>query len=756
MKNKFELSKNAQKIFETLYSFQGETIEDTFKRVANEYKNDERDEEIAYNLLEQNIWRPNSPVFMNAGTNHKVFSACFISGLKDSMESIFDIANVARKIFQFGAGIGIPIGNLRESNAYIYDGNTDVPPEGKSSGPKIFMGLYDVVGNAVKSGGRVRRAAIMCNIPVWHPDIKDFITSKIEDGYFSNMNISVNITDKFMQSLKDKTPFSLYTPYDGSKKGEVDPNEIWDLIADCNHKSGDPGVIFIDRMNEYNPLIAKHLIQCTNPCGEMPMPEFSCCNLSAINLVKFIKSDGTFDWKTLSDTAFNVMGLMDNIIDKMEYPEECSDKNSNIKYQKKDRFRIMTEKYRPVGIGFMGLGDALYLQDIKYDSLAGRDFAAEVMRTITTACIKKSALLAKKHGTFFQYNIHKENMERIVYGFIGLDEKHNDAIEAFELMKKYGLRNSQHTTSMPTGTTALSCDASYGIEPIFGLTFDKNYVTGETVTLINEIFNKKFKEEKWFTHNFIERIHKNDGSLKGLHGVPQNVRETFVVAHDIKYTDRIDMQAAIQKYCSTAISSTINLPKDTTKEEISEIYKYAYSKKLKGVTIYRDGSKKNQPITFSKENKVKMAKRPNKLPSFVHKIETGNGQMYVTVSEHQGKPLEIFINLGKSGQILNTLTEALSRVMSIALQQGVPLEEITKTLIGINSDKPTWFRFENDDARPTQILSIPDGLAKLLERYYSGIKYNEVNGEICPKCGLSMKAIEGCFTCTSCGHSNCS
>lgn len=750
------LSENAIKQFK-LYSFHGETIEQTFHRVAEEFTKNEKDHEIAYNLLEQNIWRPNTPVFLNAGTDHKVFSACYVTGLEDSMESIFDVADISRKIFQFGAGIGIPIGNLRESEAYIYEGNPDIPPEGRSSGPKIFMNLYDVVGYAVKSGGRVRRAAIMCNVPVWHPDIKTFIKSKIEDGYFSNMNISVNITDKFMQALKDKIPFNLHTPYDGSKTGEVDPNELWDLIADCNHSSGDPGVIFIDRMNEYNPLIAKHMIEATNPCGEQPLIPFGCCNLSAINLAKFVRPDRTFDWQGLFDTAFIIMGLMDNIIDKMEFPEECSDKNSNIKYRKKDRFRIMAEKYRPIGIGPMGLGDALYLQDIKYDSPQGREFAAEAMRIMTTACVKQSALRAKEHGTFFQYNIHKENMERIIAEHIGYDEGYENSKDVFALVKEYGVRNIQFTTCQPTGTTALSCDASYGIEPIFGLTFDKNYVTGETVTLINEIFNYKFKDEDWFKNNFIERIHKNEGSLKGIHGIPQNVRETFVVAHDIKYTDRIDMQAAIQKYCSTAISSTVNLSTDTTKEEISEIYKYAYEKGLKGITIYRDGSKKNQPITFSKENQIKMAKRPNKLPSFVHKIETGNGQMYVTVAEYQGKPLEVFVNLGKSGQILNTLTEALSRVMSIALQQGVPLEEITKTLVGINSDKPTWFRFEDSDARPTQILSIPDGLAKLLERYYSGIKTDgEISGEPCPKCGLPMKAIEGCFSCTSCGHSNCS
>jgi len=748
------LSENARRQFEKLYSFQTETIDDTFRRVAKEFAKNEKEEEVAYNLLNENIWRPNTPVFLNAGTDHKVFSACYVTGLEDSMESIFDVAGVARKIFQFGAGIGIPLGNLRERDAYIYEGKPDVPPEGRSSGPKIFMMLYDVVGHAVKSGGRVRRAAIMCNIPVWHPDSKEFITSKLTDGFFSNMNISVNITDEFMQSLKDKIPFNLHTPYDGSQVGEVDPQEIWDLIASAAWESGDPGIIFIDRMNEYNPLIAKHLIEATNPCGEQPLIPFNCCNLSAINIVKFVRPDQTFDWQGLADTSYTVMGLMDNIIDRMEYPEECADRSM----RRKDRFRVMTEKFRPVGVGMMGLGDALYLLGMKYDSHHGRQFAGEVMRTMTTACVKRSALLAKEHGPFHQYNIHKSNMERIVSEHIGLDQNCEFAEEAFALLKEHGARNIQFTTCQPTGTTALSCDASYGIEPIFGLTFDKNYIDGTTATLINEVFYNRFNNESWFTDNLIDRIHRNEGSLKGIHGIPKDVRETFVVAHDMKYTDRIDMQAAIQKHCSTAISSTVNLPKETTKEEIAEIYKYAYEKRLKGITIYRDGSKKNQPITFSKEEQpAGVFKRPAKLPSFVHKIETGNGQMYVTVSEYQGKPLEVFVNLGKSGQLLNTLTEALSRVTSIALQQGVPVEEITKTLMGLNSDKPTWFRFEDSDKKPTQILSIPDGLAKLLDRYYSGKQYEgELSGEPCPKCGASMKAIEGCFSCTACGHSNCS
>lgn len=1114
-----ELTENAKKQFKKLYSFQDETIEDTFSRVAKEFAKTEEDYKTAYDLLDRNMWRPNTPVFLNAGTDHKVFSACYVSELNDSMESIFDIADVARKIFQFGAGIGIPIGNLREKNAYIYEGKPDVAPEGRSSGPKTFMMLYDVVGHAVKSGGRVRRAAIMCSVPIWHPDVEEFITSKTKDGFFSNMNISVNVTDKFMQALKDKVPFDLNTPYDGSKIGEIDPQKVWDLIASCAWSCADPGIIFIDRMNEYNPLIEKHMIEATNPCvtgdtlistpygykyvkdineqdiidtvcgtgfvktkemnemvsvykvkfsdggsikataghqfhaikkglgkkgikkftpirldnlevgdwirvnstsipnnkidtkqygltnyeygflvgvligdknvikynrvkiatnqddeewnnyleeilykvgytgvkdlsnnsksmsfhingdsillkivkdlniegysyekripfyllnsnasllsgvingivstdgninknksnpliritttskglvddirnillmfgihccvgkdnksngnidgrkirrkhskydicivgasvktfykniiishpdkmkkledviinynlsgntwktkiksieyigeetvydlyepntdtwitngyvsrgcGEQPLIPFGCCNLSSINIAQFVDLDGEFDWDLLYNTTFTIMGLMDNIIDNMQFPEECADGK---KLRRKDRFRAMTEKYRPVGIGIMGLGDALYMMDISYNSQAGRDFAAEVMRIMTTACVKKSALLAKEYGPFHQYNIHKENMERIIAEHIGLEKYEDDcpyAKEAFELLKEHGVRNMQFTTSPPTGTTALSCDASYGIEPIFGLTFTKNYIDKESVTLVNQIFYNKFKDEDWFTDNLVERIHKNNGSLKGIHGIPKEVRETFVVAHDIKYTDRIDMQARIQEYCSTAISSTVNLPKETTKEEIAEIYKYAYEKRLKGITIYRDGSKKNQPITFSKEENIDgIFKRPARLPSFVYKIETGNGKMYVTVSEYQGKPLEVFLDLGKSGQMINTLAEALSRVTSIALQNGVPVEEVTKTLMGINSDKPTWFRFEESDKKPTQILSIPDGVAKLLKRYYSGKKYDgELSGEPCPKCGVSMKAIEGCFSCVECGHSNCS
>jgi ribonucleoside-diphosphate reductase alpha chain len=678
----FGLSENATRIFETLYSFQDETIEETFRRVAKEFANDEKEEENAFHLMASGTWRPNTPVFLNAGTDHKVFSACYVVGLEDSMGSIYDIANVARRIFQFGSGIGIPIGNLREKDAYIYEGDNERPPEGRSSGPITFMKLYDAVGETTKSGGRVRRAAIMCSMPVWHPDIIDFISCKEEDGRLSNMNISVSITDKFMQALKDGVPFQLSTPYDGSDAGTVDPQVLWDKLVEMSWKSADPGVIFIDNMNNANTLRQRFLIETTNPCGEQPLQPFSCCNLSAINISNFVVNGESFDWDGLYNTTYQVMGLMDNVIDKMDYPD--------------DRFKENAQLYRQVGVGPMGLSDAMYDLGYRYDGPEGKKFAAEIMEHMTTACADKSAELAKEKGTFFDYEIFQDDMEEIL-------------------------------TKM---------------------------------MVVNPIFERKFRNEPWYDANLINKIFSNGGSLKGIRGIPEDVRKVFVVAHDIKPKDRIAIQAQLQLHCSTAISSTVNLPEKTTQKEISELYHYAYKRGLKGVTIYRDGCKLNQPVTFKKEDASVTTgfSRPRKLQAEVFTVDTGNGKMYVTVSSSNGEPIEIFLQIGKSGQVLNTFSEALGRVVSIALQNGVALDDIVKTLININSDKPVWFRFEDTDAKPSQILSAPDGLAQLLDRYYlrkEPVEQAEYTGIACPRCGQNtLQMIEGCKSC-SCGFSEC-
>lgn len=1039
------LSDNAKKIFETLYCFPGESIDDCFHRVAKEFASNEDEEKHVFQLLKENIFRPNSPVFFNAGTNHKRFSACYVSGLDDSMHGIYDVANLARKIFQYGAGIGIPIGNLREKDANIYSGDKNSVPVGRScltgdtlllnnqeqegikfqyisikelydvyktikhpkykirsvvddlnigynevidviyngkqeifkittengyeikatsnhrfmnekyqwqqlknfskgdfiavngkkrvslkckrcgkkrllrghgskyeglcencvvsvfyncsirgsqeefekrsisqkkakntdeyrkhaseinskeknpcwkgdyanvktardrarywypqlndikncnycnlesdnlhihhkdgnpynncldnlevlcsschqkehlkrrrignyrlikcveldkitsitfcgiddvydlkmkhpyhnfvangfishnSGPISFMKLYDAVGETTKSGGRSRRAAILMAMPIWHPNIVDFIQCKDVDGQLRNMNISVSVTDEFMQSFKDNIPFKLRTPYSGEIITEINARKLWDHLIDSSHKSADPGVLFIDTINKFNLLKKRYMIECCNPCGEEPLIPFGCCNLSSINLHSFCSKRG-YNFETLYSTTYKLMKYMDHLIDIMDFPDT--------------RFKDMAQKYRQIGIGVMGLADVLYEMDLPYDSNEGREHVSKIMKTISTACIEASADMAKEKGKFHDYEFFEKDVLEIIPNW-------TDNEKVLEKVRKNGLRNSLFNTAAPTGTIALSCDCSYGIEPCFGLVVTKTLSeTGEKMSMVNPIFQRRFSKEPWYTTDLLEKISQNKGSLKNLRGIPKEVRDVFVVAHDIKPKDRIDMQAEIQKYISAAISSTINLPETTNRDEVSEIYRYAYSKGLKGVTIYRDGSKKSQPITFSKEKKLPQTfERPAKLQANVHVIETANGKMYTTISSYNNKPVEVFISIGKSGSLFNSFAEALGRTISIALQYGVPVDMIVKTMIGINSDRQIWTRFENTDKKPIQVYSIPDALAKLLQRYYSNIpdENRQENGEFCSRCGTySIIMVEGCSVCTNCNESRCS
>jgi ribonucleoside-diphosphate reductase alpha chain len=737
MEEKIVLSENAKRIFETLYCLPGESIDDTFKRVANEYGNMKG---YAYDLMVNNVWRCNSPVFFNAGTKNKMYSACYVSSLSDSMDSIYDVVNVSRKIFQYGAGIGIPIGNLREKDAFIYDGDAEKPPVGKSSGPVSFMKVYDAVGDSTKSGGRSRRAAILMSVPVWHPDIVEFIKCKEIDGTLKNMNISVNITDEFMTAFKDNVPFKLRTPSTGEEVGEINARSLWDVIVDSAHKTADPGILFIDTINKYNILKKRILMEISNPCGELPNVPWGVCSLSSINVNKFCGKE--YDFKGLYKTAYNVAEMMDSLLDIMEFPDP--------------RFKEMSLKYRHIGVGIMGLSDCLYEMNLPYDSADGRTLAGKIMKTINTACIEASADMAQEKGKFFDYDDFKEDAMAIVSTWV-------DDAAVLEKVRKYGLRNAGHTTIAPTGTTAISCDCSYGIEPCFGLVYTKTLSeSGEKMLVVNPIFERKFKNESWYNQELPDKIYQNNGSLKNLRGIPKEVKDVFITAHDIKYKDRIDLQAELQKYVTMAISSTLNLPATTTRDEVSDIYKYAYSKGLKGITIYRNGSKKLQPITFSNENLEVRSNftRPSKLQASVHTLETGNGKLYITISTHNGKPVEIFMNIGKSGTSFSVFSEALGRSLSLSLQHGVPVDVIIKSLIGINSDRPIWTRIEDDDKKPTQILSIPDGIAKVLQRFYMGAKkevVHESDGIYCSKCGsYSVHFAEGCQICESCNESKCS
>ena len=917
-----DLSENARKIFETLYSKEGETIQDTFLRAAKSFSKDLEEIQIAYDLQAKNIWRPNTPVYFNSSNKQKFFSACWVVPLEDSMTGIYDVANLARKIFAYGAGIGIPIGNLREKDAPIfgsfdrtakcysdmldvscedkheYDENNICKhcgkskyPEGKSSGPLVFMKLYDAVAATTKSGGRARRAAILCCMPIWHPDILEFVKCKEIDGTLSNMNISVGITDKFMQSLSDKTPFPLYTPYDGTFIRNADPVAVWDEIAKMAWKSADPGVLFLDTVNFYNPLKKLMIIQTTNPCllgetrvpiegvgevridelindwfgkrilssngnnieydfitnvqetgekevieleieengeiyvlgctsehiiytanrgevkagelseeddvivnknkqqkiedinygtlisrkslgiqkvydittaknhnffangilvhncGEQPLVPFGCCQLSHINLAKFVDEETmTFDFTGLERTAEQITIFMDNVLDIMDYPD--------------DRFKEVSHKHRPIGLGFMGLADAMFMLDIKYNSQHGRDFVASITKAMTRASIRQSAILAKSRGKFEDYDVVKPDIEEILTKLlspIGVEDQ-----EVIDLVKQNGLRNCQHTTVAPTGTTALSCDTSYGIEPCFGLVWRKNLITGDVLTLINPIFERRFKGESWWTPDLLDKIAANNGSLKNVRGIPKEVKNVFVVAHDISSKDRVEFQASCQQHLSSAISSTVNLPHDASVEDVKEIFQLAYDLGLKGITIYRDGTKKGQPVTFKTESGVAISNfvRPSGLPAIKHCIQLADEKLYVDVVKYQGKIVEIWMEYGQAGHEVNIILKGWGKTLSTALQHGMPVSAVVKQLKGMKGENPVWFRFEEADKKPTQLYSVCDALAKLLERYYTleNGDLSDVSDALeCPKCrNMTYINIEGCYVCQSCGFSKCS
>jgi ribonucleoside-diphosphate reductase alpha chain len=483
-------------------------------------------------------------------------------------------------------------------------------------------------------------------------------------------------------------------------------------------------------------------------CGETPMVPWLSCNLAMINVAKFVKEDSAYDWAKLFETAYNLCGLMNNMLDKMDFPDE--------------RFKDRTLKYKPVGIGPAGLSDALFLLGLKYNGKDGRDFAEEVMRTITHGAVRKSVELARESEPFHNYDKHKDNVERIVESLIKTDSEDDEVETTLNLLKEYGTVNSVNTTAAPTGTTALSCDCSYGIEPSFGLVFGKNLITGEKIKIVNPIFEQKFKNEPWFTADTIEKIFANGGSLKNIRGIPKEVKDVFVVAHDIKPKDRIEMQACLQKRVSLAISSTINLPSHTSVEEVSEIYKLSYELGLKGVTVYRDGCKKNQPVVFKKEgqNVTSTFERPPSLPSMKHCIEMVDGKLYVDVVRYNDRIVELWLDYGKSGQDINGLLEALGKSLSTGFQHGVPKEAYIKQFEGIKGEYSSWFRFDPDDKKPVQLFSIPDAVAKLLKRFYTknnGELDSDDKYDMCPKCQTkSVIMAEGCSTCMSCGASQCS
>ncbi len=538
-----------------------------------------------------------------------------------------------------------------------------------------------------------------------HPDIMDFIHCKEQDNAITNFNISVAITDNFLEKLKNDEEYELVNPHTNKPVGTIKASLVWDEIAQNAWKNGEPGLVFIDRINRLHTLEGT-VIEATNPCGEQPLLPYESCNLGSINLSKFVVN-GKIDWEGLKECVHVAVRFLDNVIDVNNYPIE--------------QIKNETLKNRKIGLGVMGFADMLVDLNIAYNSVDGINIARQVMSFIQNESHKASSELAKQRGCFPTY-------EKSIF------KKQNIL-----------MRNATTTTIAPTGTISMIADCSSGIEPYFTLAYYKQVLDGKKLRYVNDRLLKKLEENGFNVDETLEKIIANGGKLKGLDLLPA-LSKIFVTSMDMDYKAHIDMQAVFQEFTDNAVSKTINMSNSATVDDVKQAYFYAIEKGLKGLTIYRDGSRSVQ-VLVTEPTLDNTIKRGKTLKGITEKLKTSRGSLYVTVNMLNNKPIEVFANIGKSGGDISALSEAIGRLISIALQNGVDVEKIVNTLINITGAQPIW-----NEGR--LIKSVPDAIAQVLKDHFLDKKI-EKNYEECPECGGVLEEVEGCAVCKNCGYSRC-
>lgn len=736
------LTENAITVLERRYlakDDQGNVIEtpdEMFQRVANHLATAEDEGQRStraaqfFDLMRSLKWLPNSPTLMNAGLNGRPqqLSACFVLPVEDSMSDIFDALKWQAIIHKTGGGTGFSFSLLRARNSMV--GST----KGRASGPVSFMKVFDAATGIVKQGG-VRRGANMAILHISHPDIEDFIDMKSDLGVMTNFNVSVTIDDTFMAALAVDGDYDLIDPHDEHIVRTVKAHDLWQRIIHRAWATGEPGVVFIDRINDTNsnptPQFGK--VISTNPCGEQPLLPFESCNLGSINLALHISKDLAVDWDALAATVHTAVRALDNIVEVNEYPLP--------------QIATLTRACRRIGLGVMGWADMLYTLGLSYNSPAAQRLAVELMRFINEQAVNASENLAAERGVFTAWGDS-------IYGDSPLARSWPNAAP---FMPR---RNSTVTTIAPTGTISIIAGCSGGIEPLFSLAFMRTVMDKDKLMEVNEIFAQVAKSEGFYSDELLADI-AAQGSLQHRSDLPQWVREVFVTARDVSTADHIKMQAMFQRYTENAVSKTINLSETATEQDVDNAYRLAYELDCKGVTVYRDNSRSEQPMSTVT---VQPANTPISAPvilpdgdltGWMGRITSPQGTVRLWVTEFNGHPYECYVILGKSGSDLMAMGEAIGRMISVALRGGLSLQVVIDQLQGIGGSRSVGF-----GAR--RVLSVPDAIAKILARHYEIVEAEitapivaAAYGDLCPECGnTTLVHAEGCKKCV-CGYSEC-
>jgi ribonucleoside-diphosphate reductase alpha chain len=730
------LTENALRVLERRYlkkDNQGQVVEtpdEMFRRVAQTIASAElsydpeadvktREEEF-YQLMANLDFLPNSPTLMNAGRELGQLSACFVLPVDDSMESIFNAVKYTALIHKSGGGTGFSFSRLRPETDRV--GSTG----GVASGPVSFMRAFDTATDVIKQGG-MRRGANMAILNVDHPDIMKFIVAKDDPNAFTNFNLSVAVTTEFMEAVKAGTDYNLINPHTKEVAGKLNAKEVFDKIVDMAWKTGDPGVVFIDQINQDNPTPHLGRIESTNPCGEQPLLPYESCNLGSINLATMLRTtNGTaeIDYPKLARTVKVAVRFLDNVIDVNKFPlPEIAE---------------MTRESRKIGLGVMGFADMLIQLGIPYDSEEALQLATDIMHFINNEAYKASAELAKERGVF-------PNFKGSIY----------------DVPDGPRLRNASCTTIAPTGTLSIIAGCSSGIEPLFALSYTRNILDGAQLVEVNPYFEQVAKNEGFYSEELMQQLAAG-AKLHDIDGVSDQIKRLFVTAHEISPEWHVKMQAAFQKFTDSAVSKTVNFPQQATTEDVAKVYMLAYQEGLKGITIYRDRSREAQVLTIGKEEKIEGTgrtprKRSKITTGITERVTTGCGYIYVTVNSDERGICEVFSTLGKAGGCASAQLEATCRLISLALRSGVDVASVVRQLRGIRCPSIAWEEGKS-------ILSCADAIASVLEKHISGDDNKpkledyglakNLAGQ-CPDCGNLLVYQEGCFICPSCGYTKC-